>query len=356
MTDEKARPIEELDENMAAPDSDGDDLLWYDAQRLCVEGMGWPDEAGAYQRFPERAEARVDELVWHLSRHSAGVRVRFITDTPCIGIRWHLRFEQLHMHHMPMSGCSGVDLYGRDGGQWRWVASGSPTESRDVKAVMTPIRPGRREYLLYLPLYNGVDRVEVGLPRGVSVSPAPRRPQRPICFYGTSITHGACASRAGLSYAAILHRRLDWPVYNVGFSGNGKMHPEVGKLLAELDPAMYVLDCVPNMEAELLAERAVPFLKTLRAAHPDTPIVLVEGLTRPNSYMMPDTQRYGRRNEVLRTAYQQLQDDGAGNLHWMPGENLLGDDDEATVDGVHPNDIGFFRMAEALEPTLRELL
>src|SRR5258705_7674130 len=135
--------------------------------------------------------------------------------------------------------------------------------------------PAQGESLLHLPLYNGVSSVEIGLPKTATLARTTDRPKdraRPILFYGTSITQGGCASRPGMVHTAILGRRHDRPIINLGFSGNGKMEPELADLLAELDPAVYVLDCLPNMTAEEVEQRVEPFVRTLRKAHPTTPI------------------------------------------------------------------------------------
>ena len=161
--------------------------------------------------------------------------------------------------------------------------SASPWPSGPIPATLASGLPeGRREYLLYMPLYNGVSSVEIGIPADRTIArPAPRAEDRrkPIVFYGTSITQGGCASRPGMVHTAILGRRLDRPVINLGFSGNGVMEPEIATLLAELDPAVYVLDCLPNMTAAQVEQRVEPFVRTLRKAHPSTPIVLAEDRT-----------------------------------------------------------------------------
>jgi hypothetical protein len=136
----------------------------------------------------------------------------------------------------------------------------------------------------------GVESVQIGLPLGAFLAKAPPRLalfSKPVCIYGTSITQGGCASRPGMAYTAILDRRLDRPVINLGFSGNGPVELEVGRFLAELDPALCVLDCLPNMEAPQVNERAVPFVKLLRQSRPDTPIVLVENIAYTNAGDVP---------------------------------------------------------------------
>jgi lysophospholipase L1-like esterase len=261
------------------------------------------------------------------------------------------------MSHMPATGVSGLDLYARDRGAWQWVGAGRPETAPEVKvALVKGLKPGRRRYLLYLPLYNGVTSLEVGVPVGATLAGVRPRRKGSLVFYGTSIVQGGCASRPGMAHAAILGRRVGRPVINLGFSGNGIMEPEVAGLLAELDPCVYVIDCLPNMEAAAVAERAEPLVRTLRKAHRSTPIVLVDDRTFCGAPLLPCwRQRHQDSRAALRKAYQNLLATGVGGLHFVPGERLLGDDGEATVDGSHPTDLGFVRMADALEPVLRPL-
>ena len=222
------------------------------------------------------------------------------------------------------------------------------------------IPPGKREYLLYLPLYNGVSSVEIGIPKTSSLEKAPAYPaarSKPIVFYGTSITHGACASRPGMPHPSILGRRFQRPVINLGFSGNGKMDPELGILFGELDPAVYVLDCLPNMNAKEVAERAEPFVRALRKARPDTPILMVEDRTYSDAFLVKSKRdrNLTSRVEFLK-AFEQLKKAGVKNLHYLKGDHLLGDDNEGTVDSSHPNDLGFMRQADAFAESLAPLL
>src|SRR5262249_38655970 len=148
-------------------------------------------------------------------------------------------------------------------------------------------------FLLYLPLYNGVKSLKIGVPRGAKIDKAPARPahQKPIVVYGTSIVQGGCASRPGMVHTAILGRRFDWPVINLGFSGNGRMELEVAKLIAEIDAAAYVIDCLPNMGARGVAERTEPLVLALRKARPSTPIVLMEDRSVANADLLPGAAR-----------------------------------------------------------------
>lgn len=348
----------------SGPDADG--LSWHDAAGWGVEGRGWP--AGEmdrfYARLPARARGTVRPPVWDLSQDSAGLLVRFRTDADAIHVRYALHRDRLEMPHMPATGVSGIDLYGLDAeNRWRWVAVFRPVSGggRDPRLqdgrLVDGLDPGLRTYAAYLPLYNGVETLEFGFPEGSLVEPIAPRAEKPIVFYGTSITHGACASRPGLCHPAILGRRLDRPVVNLGFSGNGKMEPEVAALLAELDPAIYVIDCLPNMSAGEIRDRAEPLVRRIREARPDTPIVLVEDRTYSHAWIRESARtRHETSREALRSAFDRLVASGVTRLHYLPGADLLGADGEATTDGSHPNDLGFMRQADAFEPVLRRAL
>jgi hypothetical protein len=334
-------------------------IVWHDVSGWGVEGRLWEDEPrGAwFERFPAAAQATVPGPVWDLSRHSAGMMARFRTDATAIHVRVALVNAELGKPHMPATGVSGVDLYARDdAGRWRWVAAAQPKQRAFEAALVAGLAPGSREYAAYLPLYNGVESLAIGVPEGAAFEGlAPRGP--PIVFYGTSITHGACASRPGMAHVAILGRRLDRPVANLGFSGNGRMDAAVGDLLARVDAACYVIDCLPNMKAAEVRERCVPFVERLRAARPDAPIVLVEDRLNTNSWILPGRARHHAENHAaLREAFATLEKKGVTNLHYIPGDDLLGDDAEGTVDASHPNDLGFMRQADAFEPVLRAVL
>ena len=333
---------------------------WRDVKEWGVEGRGWVGQERHrwFDRFPAKAEGKVTKAVWNLSRHSAGMMVRFKTDATTIRAKWKLLSSRLGMPHMPPSGVSGLDLYARDAkGQWRWAAATKPNKQRMEATLLSGIAPGMREYALYLPLYNGTESLDVGVLKGAKFESLAPRKAKPLVFYGTSITHGACASRPGLAHPAILGRRLEIPVINIGFSGNGRMHNEVGDLMAELDAACYVIDCLPNMNATTVAERCVPLVKQLRKARPKTPIVLVEDRRFANSWILPAKSKFHDDNQAaLQKAYKQLQAAGMKKLHYLQGEHLLGDDTEGTTDGSHPNDLGFLRQADAFEPVLRQAL
>ncbi|MCC5874654.1 MAG: hypothetical protein JJU11_00410, partial [Candidatus Sumerlaeia bacterium] len=236
---------------------------------------------------------------------------------------------------------------------WQFAAVGRP-ETGETTAQLLP-RPGApwtpdgsslNEYLLFLPLYNNLTKLEIAVNEGARVvipGPDARRGQ-PIVFYGTSITQGGCASRTGMAHPAILSRWLDREVINLGFSGAGRGEPEVAEFIAELDPALFIIDTLPNMETELVDTRIEPFVRILRKSRPNTPILIVED-ARPVE-----------KNRNLRAAVDRLLEEGVTGLHYLEGKNLLKGAEEGTVDGVHPTDLGFLRMAEEFYPAIRRII
>lgn len=335
-------------------------LRWVDAKELCIEGKGWTDTRSFYDRLPARAEGVATEAVWNLSHDSAGIAVRFVTDATELYARWTVLREKLGKPHMPPSGVSGVDLYVRHRGKWMWLGATRPdTSTTTEKRLTTGMTPERRECLLYLPLCNGVHTIEIGMPTEAHSELPPPRPakMKPIVFYGTSIVQGGCASRPGMAYPAILGRRLDWPTINLGFSGSAHCEPELAKLFGDLDPAVYVLDPLPNMNAEEVARRMPEFIATLRAAHPLTPIVLIENTEMGDAPVVPSRRGgYARSNAELRKIFEQRVKAGDRKLFYVRGEELLGNDGQGTVDRVHPTDLGFMRMSDEIEPVLKRAL
>lgn len=329
---------------------------WIDADTLQVEGRVFENRASTWDRLPAEAEQVVRAPVWSLSRHSAGIVIRFATDSPSVSVRWRLGDAKLAMPHMPATGVSGVDLYGRTADGWRWAACGRPEGIENSRRLVGDLPVGNRDWMLYLPLYNGVESVEIGVESGHDVRSLPPR-ERPVVFYGTSITHGACASRPGMTHVAILGRRLDHPVVNLGFSGNGRLEPEVGRFLNRIDASVFVLDCLPNLDGAATEARTIPMVRQIRSAHPEVPIVLVEDRTYADAAFAPKRATRNRENrDAFRRAYEELVETGVKNLFYVEGDTLLGDDGEATVDGSHPTDLGFMRQADALEPAIRSAL
>ncbi len=334
-------------------------IRWYDVTSWGVEGRGWTDEERQryFDRLPAKAEATVPPAVWGLNHHSAGMAVLFATDATQIYVEYELFSSRLAMPHMPATGVSGLDLYARDSdGQWRWLQVVQPTSQQINQLLAGGLDPGGRTYLLYLPLYNGVNSLQIGVPDKDTFTPIRPRDDRPIVFYGTSIIQGACASRPGMALPAIVGRRLDVPTLNLGFSGNGRMDRSVVELMAEWDAEIFCIDCLPNMDPDLVRERTGPLVRRLREARPQTPILLVEDRPFTNSRFYESRRRFHEANHAaLREAYRQLLAEGVQRLFYLAGHTLLGDDGEAATDGSHPSDLGFSRYADAYLRVIQQI-
>ncbi|AQT67642.1 hypothetical protein STSP2_00790 [Anaerohalosphaera lusitana] len=329
-------------------------MVWRDGSELRIDGKGWSDTPTPYSRLPERAEEKVRKPVWDRSLKSAGLVIHFNTDARKISFKWTLTSGSLAMHHMPATGVSGLDLYVKNAdGKWLYVRNARPTGKSSTGSVniWDAEKGNMREYKLYLPLYNGIESLQIGVPEGAKFEQPDVSDAKPIVYYGTSITQGACASRPGMAFAAMIERELGVPLINLGFSGNGRMEPEVAELLAELDPQVYVVDCLWNLtraEDETIQERARNLIWKIRSKHAETPILFV-GQSNFRGLRTGKT-------EALLEELEKAGDNRVENVHFLPGRDLLGDDGDGTVDGVHPNDLGMRRHADVLIPAIRELI
>ncbi len=334
---------------------------WYDLLDLTLEGRAFPaaECEHPYDRLPARARALVTDRVWELSRESAGIRGRFVTDARQLHARWWIRGPQNIMAHMPHSGQVGLDLYADDAGKPRYAGScfNNSIGAGEMQGVFCGGMDGQsRAFTLYLPYRRSVGRVLVGTPAGSSMSPAPPATLKPLCYYGTSIVHGSAANRAGMTYPAITSRRLGRPFFNFGFGGNGPMHLEMAQILAELDAAVFIIAGCENMSPELVAERTEPFTQILRAKHPVTPILFIGNLLYAHGWLDAGAKAaVDGKNANLAAAVERIRGAGDRNVHLLAGP-LIGDDGEATGDGVHPTDLGFWRMAEQVTPAIAKLL
>ena len=212
------------------------------------------------------------------------------------------------------------------------------------------------DWIIDFPLYGGVENVEIGLKEGsVLLEPKPHKVPHPVLFYGSSITQGGCASRPGNAYTSMLCRTLDAEQINLGFSGSGKGEPAVAEAIASLDLAAFVLDYDHNApDAEHLKKTHEQFFRIVRKAHPDLPILI---LSKCNFWGGAVDRK---RRDIIRATYEHAVAEGDRKVRFIDGEILFGTDPVerswCTVDRCHPNDLGFFRMYQAVLPVLKEVL
>lgn len=324
-------------------------------ERLHLHGLQWFAEDGQYCRLPQRLRGKVPEPVWGLAQHTSGMRLRFATDSTSLGLR--ARFPYLeHMNNMPRTGQVGVDLW-VDGEYWRpLLPEGNNGDFCGLFFEGLPRQ--RREICLYFGLYASLELHALGFDNAASFgTPAPFALDKPVVYYGSSITQGGCASRAGMSYQAIVSRALNLDFVNLGFSGNGRGEPILAETMAEIDAACFVMDWSQNCPTVAeVRERYAPFLQILRDHHPQTPIVCLTPIFA-TSEVWGHNRAFDQMRGVIREAVAARLSDGDTALSLVEGCDLLGPDDRAGLaDAPHPNDLGFTLMAQRLEPVLRKVL
>lgn len=333
-----------------------------------IEGQLWADEVeNAYDRLPLRAKDEVRAPVWNLSKHAAGLLIRFRSNASEIRVRYQVAGNHA-MPHMPATGVSGLDLYAIDSdGNWKW-ARGRWNFGDTITYRFAGLEPNDdyhkygREYRLYLPLYNQVKWMEVGVDEAALFTPLPVRLEKPIVVYGTSIAHGACASRPGMAWTSILGRKLDRPLINLAFSGNGRLEEALTDLLTEVQPKIFILDCLPNLvnpdtyPAAELTKRIRQSVLKLKKAHPAVPILLADHAGYTDGGIVPQRlASYERTNLIQQAAFQQLKKEGVSGIFYIT-KTALGIQLDDMVDGTHPNDLGMQHYAEGYESVLRKIL
>jgi hypothetical protein len=330
--------------------------------RLEINGLPWHGEnGGEWFRLPLRLKDTLPKEVWSLGQSPSGGRIRFRTDSNRIAIRLEYPSPP-SMRNMHAFGQTGVDLY--VDGAYRGTATAAADSKADapVEHVFFSLRgpdPAERDIAIYLALYKPVKVLGIGLEKDARVSRArPFAVSRPIVFYGTSITQGGCASRSGMSYQAILGRMLNVDFVNLGFSGNGKGEPEVARMVAEIDASCFVLDFAQNnKDVASLREVYAPFIETLRAKRPETPMLAITPIASASERAGEIGLRLEAMREHIRTVVSRRIANGDRRLQLVEGTDLLGPDRlDGLVDGSHPNDLGFQWMAEGLAPRLKKML
>ena len=203
---------------------------------------------------------------------------------------------------------------------------------------------------IYLPLYSAVNEIFIGVKKGSTFEPAVAyKHKKPVLFYGSSITQGGCASKPGDDYIGRISRMLDTDFVNFGFSGNAKAEKVIAEYIAKQDPSVFVLDYDHNApDADYLKKTHFALYKTIRAAHPATPIVMMT---------MPTIDKQ-RRTEIIKS-YEKAKNNDDKNVYFVDCYGCFGklkNGECGTVDDCHPDSLGFLRMAERVYPILNKLL
>ena len=307
-------------------------------------------EDGKFRRLPESAAQSVSEKVAFLHSNTAGGRIRFCTDSSYVAVA--VQYGKIsRMSHFALTGSAGLDLYADD------VYAGTFKPLNKIidsfQGVVDLGQRTMREITIHLPLYSEVTDLQIGLQESASLeAPTPYTHQKPMVFYGSSITQGGCASRPGNGYTNILSRRLSADHINLGFSGSALAEDAIAQYISGLDMSVFIYDYDHNApNAEHLQNTHERMYRIIRKAHPQLPILM---LSRPRARLNAVDQQ---RLEIIRATYEKARAAGDTHVYFIPGPELMvATGNDGTVDGTHPNDLGFHSMANALTPVLRQIL
>ena len=338
-------------------------ITYFGREHFLIEGTAIADslKESPYDRLPISYKEKVREPVWDLSKASAGITVRFHSNSTSISLKWTV-LNDFDMPHMAATGIKGIDLYTKYNNKWRYVTTAGALvglktyQNKSISSdnineyeLIKNMTPEFREYKLFLPLYDGVTKLEIGIDNNASIKKATPNPLKPIVFYGTSITQGGCASRPGMAHTNIISRKLDIDCINYGFSGNGRMEMPIVELISDIDAHFYVIECLQNMDSEQVSERVRPLVDVIRTKHPLTPIFLVENMMYTTAFLDQTIEtRLIQENAALKNEYDKIIKRGTPNIFYIKDNQDLLVDNEGTVDGVHLTDLGFLRYADYL--------
>jgi len=336
--------------------------VWINADSLTLYGQAGDANVSGYARIPDSLGKAIRPELTRLGTHSSGLMLVFRTNSPEIRTRWTVR-HGTQLPHMPLTGVQGLDLYSVDhtGKDWNYVGTAKWWEKDTVHHEATLMENGsgdERNYVLYLPLYDGIVSLSVGVNKGSPIRKTDifNSGENPILIYGTSITQGGCASRPGMAYPAILSRHLHREILNFGFSGNGRLDPEMADYLASLPASLLIIDALPNVPADTVETKLLDFIVRFRS-HSDVPLLIVPNISYGHA---DDNTKTGKALELkemaYRNAHKKCKEAGLQNVTFISLKKIRFTDDEGTVDGVHLTDLGMKRHADNLYPFVRKCL
>lgn len=336
-----------FDSRLRVDDISKEGLSFYDVKYapFSVHGVMYEDDR--FRRMPRKVAVTVSEAVAYLNDNTAGGRVRFVTDSDTVAINCELCAVG-KMPHFALTGSVGFDVYADGRYAGTLIPPFDVTDRFEAKVALDG---KRHEITVNFPLYSGVKGLYIGIKDGAALEAAAPYSEPPVVFYGSSITQGGCASRAGNSYQALLSRQMGFDYINLGFSGSACGETAMALYIASLSMRAFVLDYDHNAPTvDHLRQTHKPFFDIVRAVHPDMPIVM---MTRPSYHL---TGEELERLAVVKETYESALAAGDGNVYFIDGRELVGKAfaEIATVDGAHPNDCGFYAMATRLQKTLKE--
>ena len=333
-------------------------MKFFDPKSFKAQGLVKPtlDRKHPFQRLPQKYKKTVREEVWDLSENSAGVSILFSSDTANLSVKWLVKHD-LSMNHMTDAGIKGIDLYTKRNNNWYYTNTCLPNGKENEQILFENIEQKNREYCLFLPLYDTLIDMRIGLDDDSSIENITFQ-NKPLVFYGTSITEGGCASRPGLAHTNIISRELGYECINLGFSGNGHLENSVGAIMSDIDASLYVVECMYNVDKKMINQKTRSLIKAIRANpnSKNTPIVFMEQAVIDIGHINTEfISSVMEKNEELNRQIQESMNEGEKDLFIIKHNRAIDEDSEPTVDGIHFNDLGFQRYADHFLKNIKEL-
>ena len=348
--------MEMHDKNLLYKEIDTEGLEFYDYKSDKFSVFGFCDFYNTKKplRMPDDIAKAVNVGVDGANPLNAGGRICFKTNSTKIAI-----IAQVNAYHgVNFTGIalSGFDLNIKENGKFHRRKIFRPKDDISLPySGLAKLVEGDKEILIHMPNYGAVESLEIGVEKGCYLEPLNpyRQDIKPILYYGSSITQGGCASVPGNAYENIIGVRTNVDFINLGFSGWAKGEAKMAEYIAKQDISLFVFDYDHNAGVEQYRETHYPFYKTIRDANPNLPILVV---TRPDVEQVPSETDV--RISIAKETVERAKAEGDKNIYFINGYDLFGpeDVDLCTVDGCHPNDLGFYRMANVIGAKIKEIL
>ncbi len=344
---------------LSAEEKQREKLKFVDATTLNICGHTMRTDKSPYFRFDCEPYNFKEEKIRRYSRYPVGMYVAFRTNSSQVSATWENVSRWIGDNMTPIFQL-GLDLYIKDGERWVFCGVGrvsvNPEKNCRTKSLIKNLPEGDKEFLLYLPCWSELTRLEIGVDKDATIEALPSPFRHKVVVYGSSITHGASASRPGMAYPARMSRNLGIDFVNFGFSGNCKMQPQFTDFLVKVEADAFVCDAFANPTAEQITERVEPFVDAMVAAHPGKPIIFLRTFHHESEFY--DKVRRDKFIEKTRVAREKmaLLTKKYKDVYFLEEPYATGNDCNSTIDTSHPNDLGFDRVIKSYQSKIAKIL
>ena len=334
-------------------------IKWHNAADFTIIGKPIPTSK-PFTRIDGSVYKFNDKTIDRYAGYSTGLAIFFETDSPIIKARW-ITGDDNSGANMAAIGQKGLDLYIMKDGKWVFAGVGTPDMKKPPfrkheSTIVSDMSDGIKQCLLYLPLFDRVKSLEIGIEEGTFVQAIENPFRHNIIVHGSSITHGASASRPGMTYPARFGRDNGFYTMNLGFSGMCKLQKEYAYYLADIkDVDAFIFDTFSNPLADVIYENFDQFVDIVRAAHPEVPMIFLQTERR-------EIRNFNTKRDALEAAKQKAAEEvvmrrmkSDNHMYFITSEDFLGDEHIATADGTHPTDLGFSYMLESITPKIKKI-